>query len=190
MEVFHDVAVDKRVEEADDPGRRQRGFRILTRRDDGNLDAEYSKLFHQRYRSVVDGDTLGPHHLEDEVVLSVTESLDRSCVGWIAVGALGKLDSSRREEIAHTVLARFSVDVLLVVALDVEGRVRGACALRLLQKERVEGLFPGFGVDQRRLGQYSVHVEETRRERMEVDGGGIVRAWRLTHGYSSVSYTH
>ena len=76
-----------------------------------------------------------------------------SCARRIQRRSLGQLDAARGEYRPHAVVARFPVDVLLVVGVGVERLERLTRARGALVQVRVEHLLPGRRVHLGGLGE-------------------------------------
>jgi hypothetical protein len=124
MAILYDMPIDNGVEHLIHPRGLESRFGILASRNNGDLGPVFTKLVHERYCTLEDGHSLGPHHLEYQIVLAVSYSLDSLSTRRIVIRTLGESDSSCSEEVANAVFTRFTVDVRLVVALGIKWCIR------------------------------------------------------------------
>src|SRR5581483_6442489 len=71
-------------------------------------------------RTLVGLDTLLANQLEHQIVFAIADSAHRLLVGRIAGIAPGEIDPARLQKRLDSVVARFAVDVLVVVGHPVE----------------------------------------------------------------------
>jgi hypothetical protein len=140
------VAVDDLLEQVEDPDDLEDLATVRRRRNHGAVQPCVARGAHVGHRAVVGLDPLAHDELLDELVLAVAEPVD--------LGVVDR-DAARLQEVAHPVVARQAVDVLVVVHVA-ERRVGAAALVEVL----VEELLPRLRVHDGRLGQHAVEVEE------------------------------
>src|SRR6266540_1320388 len=159
-------AVNALVEELGDPGTLQHVAAVRARGDNRAAQARGASRAHVAHRALVRLYALAANHLQNDLILEVSETADRLRAGRIARCSVRELDSARREEGAYAVVARQAVDVTVVVVSRIEGDERFAAPRRACAQEHVEHLLPRGRVHLRRLGEHAVEIKQACADRI------------------------
>ena len=165
-------AVDADVELVGDPGGLDHGLAVLARRDHRGGQAELLHVVQEADRTGERRHPVGLQQDLDELVLAVPEAVDGECIGRVLRGSVGEGDRPRREEAPHPVVAGLAVEVVGVVAAQVERHERLVVGIGPGAQELVEHLPPRGGMEGRRVGQHSVEIEQNGAVVAAVDETG------------------
>src|SRR6266571_1422622 len=158
--LLDDDPVDADLEQVLDPGSLENVLAVRAGGHDGSVESRLSDRMDVPHRALVGLDAVALQERHHDLVLAVSETVDRLGRRRVVRIAVGQLDSARGQERADAVVAWLAVDVPVVVGERVEGDELLAGLLGALSQVRVEHLLPGGRVHLGGLGEDAVEIEE------------------------------
>ena len=129
-------------------------------RDDGTADTRLVRQLEEKARPWY-AFTPRTSRRRRSVYLVAGERVHRPHARSLVGGAFGKAHPSAREELPDRIVARPSVNVLVVVGLDAEGSERAPCPVDRAREQRVEGLLPRLRMRGGARDEHTVDAEDT-----------------------------
>jgi hypothetical protein len=153
-----DDPVDAHLEQILDAGRHEDVAAVVARGDDRPAQPGVARGVQVADRALVRLDAVVVDEPQHELVLGVAQPVERLRCRRVVGRPLRQLDPARGEEVAHAVQAGLAVDVLVVVAMEVE------LGLAARRQKRVEHLLPRARVHLGGLRENAVEVEQAGRD--------------------------
>jgi hypothetical protein len=154
------VAVHLHIEHVGDAARRQDCSGVGRRGDHGHRHTFGYQPFEELQRPRIHLHPFFPENCPDEIVLAIPDRAHRRVTGRIVESPPGEFDSPRPEEVVDPLEARAPIDVVAVVALDVEVHERGSPGRSSATEVVIEDRLPGTRVDRCGVGEDPVEVEQ------------------------------
>ena len=155
-----DHPVDPGLEQIAQAGRLQNLDAVAARRDDRQLQPGRPPGLDPVDRVVEDLGAILFQELEEHAVLVVAEATHRFVTRSVRLLSFGQGDAARRQETAHSVVARLAVDVGAIVALDIERHELRAVALGPRLQKPVEHPLPGPRVHHGGPGDDAIEIQQ------------------------------